>query len=246
MVAALGLSTECSRRSCCCSMSRSICCSRRRCWRSLRLRRSSYLLRCRLLVELVGDICPMTVVSRWHDAIREDCGCCRCFRSLAVAIEADDPRRRQIARGGTFAPGHTQTGPGAGCRSLRLPAPARCPARDSNGSASASIAARSIGPPLHVRTAASWPSRRGLAREPLETCLVSLAGAGQDPSCGQASRGALAARSSTTPRWTRPARPASRERGSNREDPSVALDTGAFRAPPPSHLAIVRGSTVPS
>ena len=50
---------------------------------------------------------PMTLMSRWHHAIREDCACFSVLRSLAVAIEADDPTPRQIARGGTFASWHT-------------------------------------------------------------------------------------------------------------------------------------------
>ena len=72
MVAALGLSNECRRRSCCCSMSCSICCSRRRCWRSLRLRR--------VVIPALSPTrgtrrrhLPMTLVSRSHDSIREDC-----------------------------------------------------------------------------------------------------------------------------------------------------------------------------
>ena len=57
----------------------------------------------------------MTLMSWWHDAIREDCACSRYFRSLAVAIEVDDPPiPRQIARGGTFASWHTQAGLAAG------------------------------------------------------------------------------------------------------------------------------------
>jgi hypothetical protein len=161
-------------------MSRSIRCSLRRCWRSLRLRKSSYLLRCRVLVEPLGDIADNAngSVARRHP------GRLRMFVGTSfprVAIEADDPTPRPIARVGTFASWRTRAG-----RAAELPiASLACTSRASSSTSTArsrrAPAGRSMGPPGSIRTTkASWPmaaevSRAGLSRPR----LVSLAGAGR-------------------------------------------------------------------
>jgi hypothetical protein len=82
-VSRLGLQNACRARSCCSWTSRSMSCSRRRSWRSVRSRKSRYF-RCRSLLEeprccllsvVVGGM-PMTVMSPCCEFIRGDCRIC--------------------------------------------------------------------------------------------------------------------------------------------------------------------------